>query len=377
MEVIRNLFERKPKEDIMRQYKMLHSKDMFEKILNSLPHSVIIVNDHNQMVFSNQVLLGKIDAKDIFEILSRRPGELFTCVNADKTDGGCGTSEACKYCNILSTLTRAQEQKIKVEDEASLVIKKGDYEVNLDFLVAVTPIMFNDINFYIITLTDISGEKRKQQLESIFFHDIINSVGGIKGLLDISLENTKTDKKKIFRYISKAVDNLLEEIRVQKDLITAEKHQLEVNFEQLSSLKLLKYSVINIESHEIAMHKNILLEDSDDVEFQSDFVLLNRIIINMLKNALEAQKKGDTIRTGCKREGDSVVFYVRNSAYIPEEVQHQIFQRNFSTKEHGRGLGCYSMKIIGEWYLEGEISFESDRQFGTVFYLKVPVGDNG
>jgi len=50
-----------------------------------------------------------------------------------------------------------------------------------------------------------------------------------------------------------------------------------------------------------------------------------------------------------------------------------LFQRSFSSKGSGRGLGTYSMKLFGEKYLDGEVSFESDRIKGTTFTISLPL----
>ena len=38
---------------------------------------------------------------------------------------------------------------------------------------------------------------------------------------------------------------------------------------------------------------------------------------------------------------------------MPDEVKAQIFERSFSTKGRGRGIGTYSIKLLTERYLEG------------------------
>jgi signal transduction histidine kinase len=48
-------------------------------------------------------------------------------------------------------------------------------------------------------------------------------------------------------------------------------------------------------------------------------------------------------------------------------IQLQIFQRFFSTKGPGRGLGTYSMKLFGERYLKGKVDFSSQAPQGTTF----------
>jgi sensor histidine kinase regulating citrate/malate metabolism len=49
----------------------------------------------------------------------------------------------------------------------------------------------------------------------------------------------------------------------------------------------------------------------------------------------------------------------------------QLFQRSFSTKGTGRGIGTYSMKLFGEKYLEGRVDFESTRENGTTFFIEI------
>ena len=65
---------------------------------------------------------------------------------------------------------------------------------------------------------------------------------------------------------------------------------------------------------------------------------------------------------------------MHNGGVIPPEVQARIFQRSFSTKAaRGRGLGTYSMKLLGERYLGGEVSFVSTPETGTVFSIRLPL----
>ncbi len=57
-------------------------------------------------------------------------------------------------------------------------------------------------------------------------------------------------------------------------------------------------------------------------------------------------------------------------------MARRIFQRNFSTKaEAGRGIGTFSMKLLGEEVLGGKVSFTSTENDGTVFVLSHPLYD--
>ena len=79
----------------------------------------------------------------------------------------------------------------------------------------------------------------------------------------------------------------------------------------------------------------------------------------------------------CQEHDEEVVFAVHNTEVMPEEVQLQVFQRSFSTKgQPGRGIGTYSMKLLGERYLGGKVSFTSQPSEGTTFRLAIPKKTN-
>ena len=53
-------------------------------------------------------------------------------------------------------------------------------------------------------------------------------------------------------------------------------------------------------------------------------------------------------------------------------IRLQIFQRSFSTKGAGRGLGTYSVKLLSERYLKGAVGFRSTHAEGTRFFARYP-----
>jgi len=58
---------------------------------------------------------------------------------------------------------------------------------------------------------------------------------------------------------------------------------------------------------------------------------------------------------------------------LDPRVALRVFQRSFSTKAgQGRGLGTFSMKLFGENYLGGRVSFTSLQEAGTTFSLERP-----
>jgi signal transduction histidine kinase len=111
----------------------------------------------------------------------------------------------------------------------------------------------------------------------------------------------------------------------------------------------------------------------DLAELSTDPTLLRRVMGNLLKNALEATEPGQTVTVGCSPALAGVELRVHNPGVMPPEVQLQVFHRSFSTKGPGRGLGSYSVRLLGERYLQGRVSFTSTPGSGTTFRLWLPL----
>ncbi|MBU1735589.1 MAG: ATP-binding protein, partial [Verrucomicrobia bacterium] len=132
-------------------------------------------------------------------------------------------------------------------------------------------------------------------------------------------------------------------------------------------------------NHDVAKGKHLIFRPVDQaISINTDATLLGRVLSNMTKNALEASALGESVTIGFERLDDEEVrFSVHNPAVMPREVQLQIFQRSFSTRGEGRGLGTYSIKLITERYLHGSANFTSKEGEGTFFYVNLPLDGAG
>jgi signal transduction histidine kinase len=95
------------------------------------------------------------------------------------------------------------------------------------------------------------------------------------------------------------------------------------------------------------------------------------VIINLLKNALEATPEQGKVLVGVENLNTRLRFWVRNDGVLPRDVQMQLFQRSFSTKGLGRGIGTYCVRLLTENYLGGKVSFISNETDGTVFNIEL------
>ncbi len=83
---------------------------------------------------------------------------------------------------------------------------------------------------------------------------------------------------------------------------------------------------------------------------------------------------GGTVTIAVRIEDGRAVVEVHNPGEMAEEVKLQLFKRSFSTKSSaGRGIGTYSMKLFGERYLGGKVTFRSSAEGGTAFSFSLPM----
>jgi signal transduction histidine kinase len=194
----------------------------------------------------------------------------------------------------------------------------------------------------------------------------------VRGLLGVIKDESDPEViKDLLNKSEEASQNLLDEIDSQRQIAAAENGDLEVKTESLNTLEFLHSVTSRIKYNTVADKKNIVIDgDSADLQFRSDSNLLQRILINMLKNALEATSQGGVVKVGCYHKEGKLKFSVWNKGVIAPDIQLQIFQRSFSTKGSGRGLGTYSIKLLAERYLKGRVSFVSNTSENTKFILE-------
>lgn len=366
---------RSTKEKILNEYKELKTLGYVSRLIAALPYVATILNKNRQIVFSNDVLLENMNLR-IEDIIGKRPGEALSCMHASTMEAGCGTSEHCQVCGSVNTILKCQESGKTATDECRIRTRneKGQ-EDWLDLEVTATPFAWGNEKFVIFAARDISAEKRKEALERIFFHDVINTAGALQGVVDLLKQIEDPKKIKTFIDLLSAVSHdLTEEILNQKSLLAAENGDLAVQQLEFYLKETLEHIIKEYKRHKIALGKEILFEkEGCEITIQTDPVLLKRVIGNMIKNALEAIADDETVRINCTLSRENVTIRVQNPGCMPDPVRKQIFQRSFSTKGKGRGLGTYSMKLLGEKYLHGKVSFSTSEQDGTTFSLELPL----
>ncbi len=340
-------------------------------LLEAIPEFAIVLNTRRQIVAANSRMLQALGVADMDTLLGARPGEVLHCAFAEDSPNGCGTGKHCASCGAVNAVVDAFCTQSSVARDSHVFTLEGGMEL----LVQATFITIEPCEFVVVAMRDVSSEKRREVLERVFFHDVLNTIGGVYGLSEFLLEEgldpaTELECKRNIHRLSRLV---VEEIVSQRQLLSAERGDLLVQRNEVDLPVLLADVVALYRHHRVAQARTLRLGDVPDITLRTDEQLLRRVLANLVKNALEATAKLGTVTVWAEEREQEMAFMVHNPGTMPAEVQEQIFQRSFSTKaKTGRGVGTYGIKLFTDTYLGGHVSFTSTEQDGTIFTVVLP-----
>jgi signal transduction histidine kinase len=347
--------------------------------LDAIPDIVLVLNQHRQIVFANRALLEYLNCAAA-DVLGLRPGEALDCIHAADEEWGCGTSEFCRMCGAAKAVLQGLAGETAVQ-ECRVTRRPNPADSSresLDLRVHAAPLKFDGQDWVQFVLTDISHEKRRRSLETIFFHDVLNTATAVRAAADLiarrlSGSGVAGGLDGVPIHLQGLAHRLIDEITAQRLLSDAENDELLTKLEHVNASRLLLELAESTSGAE-GSHGRKLRIDLPELApaLNVDATLLRRVLGNMLKNAVEATPAGGTITVGCIDRGTEVEFWMNNPGEIPRHVQLQIFQRSFTTKGAGRGLGTYSMRLLTERYLGGRVNFTSSAAEGVTFRASYP-----
>jgi signal transduction histidine kinase len=205
-------------------------------------------------------------------------------------------------------------------------------------------------------------------------HDIRNPLQAITG--DVYLVKTElasiseSDEKKSaleslqeieknIDYINKIVADLQDFARPLKP--NAEETDLKLIIDELLAKNGLPENV-----------KVSVKVEAEARKIAADSTYINRIIHNLVNNAVQAMPNGGKLTINAYKETKDVVISVKDTGVgISEATKGKLFTPMFTTKAKGQGFGLPVIKRMTE-ALGGTVSFESQEGKGTTFRVRLP-----
>lgn len=353
---------------------MLKGAPLVQEVLDCMPELVCILTSSRQVLLANQAMLVFLGHDGGELSPGSRPGELVQCVHTQDGLHDCGTTSYCIQCGAFRTIMASIGKKERATGECRVTQNVNGKLESLDLYLWCSPVEVEDHTLYILAIVNISDQKRRQALERIFFHDLLNSFSALTSHVQL-LQTAPVDQVHVLaNRLSQATDSLVQEVLAQRDLLLAESDQLIVNPSLINPSQLLQRVADGFASDLLLRDRLLqIAPQSQSVGLIADAVLLKRILVNMAKNGLEASQPGEMVSMGWEMDEKDVRFWVHNPQVIAPEHQLQMFNRSFTTKGSGRGLGTYSMRLLSERYLEGEVGFTSEKDTGTRFWVSLPL----
>lgn len=219
-------------------------------------------------------------------------------------------------------------------------------------------------------------EKEKELRASLFkvTHEIKNPIAVCKGYLDMLDVN---DKKKCIKYIPIIKGEINRTLILMDDFLDYTKIKIEKEeidlvmlLEELDqALKPLFYD------RRIVINYNIPYEE---LYMEADYNRLKQVLINILKNAVEAKdgsKEKSIIEVVVKDLGKDVSIKIKdNGIGMTKEELDKVGQMFFTTKKKGTGLGtCLSKEIVK--LHNGNITYTSKKGEWTLVNITLPKGE--
>ena len=354
--------------ELREQTRELDRSGRLRSLIDSIPGLVAVLNLERQILLANTAWEEMARQLGKQEFVGLRPGEFLSCRWAVSALHGCGTSEACRECGVVQSILCAQGGERAVKECRITSV----YREAFDFRVTASPLEWQGQDYVLTVFSDISDEKRRQALEKIFFHDVLNTAGGISGIAALIADEPELSYE-LKDDLLLSAEMLVSEIKSHRMLLAAENNHLSVECVAVNARVALESARKLYGNHPAATGRKIEIDlGGTGFEVRTDPTILQRILGNMLKNALEATPCGGRVWLGADASPEAFTFWCQNGGEIPHAQALQVFQRSYSTKGSGRGLGTYSMKLLGEKFLRGAVSFTTSAEEGTRFQISLP-----
>lgn len=308
--------------------------------------------NHNARKF-----MGTTSLKNIHELIQQNPA-LFHAINSVES----GKSELYKGSNELYLTIQSTELRIR------------------------------GIDVKLVTLQNIQPELQKQELEAwqnltrVLRHEIMNSITPISSLTStlreiLNQEMTRHDNhyelkeegaddlREGLATIENRSKSLIKFIDAYREYTSLPKPEIQtVRLKDLIE-KVAHFMRTELKKTQIDFQFECL---SEYLTIQADVEMIEQVLINLLKNAIEAlgETKDPRLRLIGRYDENSIkIEVIDNGSGIIKEALEHIFVPFYTTKRSGSGIGLSLSRQIMQMH-NGSITVESEPDVRTIFTLR-------
>ena len=225
----------------------------------------------------------------------------------------------------------------------------------------------------IIAFNDISNEIAENEQQSwaklirVLTHEIMNTVTPISSLSEtlLSFDGLSDDLKNGLSTISQSSKGVIKFVDSYRNLT-----RVAAPVRKAFYFKELAERVISLTREQAAMSGAICTyeEKSEDIILYADEGQITQILINLVKNAVQADARNIVITAQLTLSEQTVISVTNDGLPISRESQDEIFVPFFTTKQEGTGIGLSLSRQIMRLH-NGSLTLTRSDESGTVFTL--------
>lgn len=364
-----------------RLFQELKQEESFrDNVINSMMNGLITVDTEGRIRLANNTA-AQLTGYRQDELLGMNVTDL---IADNRKEGGENP--------VLRTL---QSGRRSYQQEAWITTKDG----RKDPIILNTSFLQNEskeIQGALAVFIDITRIKRME--EQILHLDKLAALGRFSSSIAHEIRNPLTGIAAGIQYLKRAgevaehqqenVDFILEEVNRIDRLIGDLMNVVRIGdliYEETRAETIVKSGVASM--HELAKQKSVSIktEFADERRpLNADADRITQVVINLLKNAIEASRAGGEVVVSVSYPGDVsdvlfdavqdfVIIEVRDSGLgLTEEEKNKVFEPFFSKKSGGTGLGLYVTHSIVERH-GGYIYVDSEYGVGSTFTVYLPL----
>lgn len=325
------------------RHEIIEQEKYFGLMLDHVQTGVVVVEDSGRVNYCNKTALALLGVATFGHIRQLRSVsdslyEIFQSI----TDG---VEERTSYYNESGKMTialTASEAKIGKEN--------------------VRVIAFNDISHEIAENEQESWSK----LIRVLTHEIMNTITPIASLSETLLRYETTEEINAgLETISQSSRGLIKFVESYRNLT-----RIAAPVKKAFFVRDLMDRVIKLTSQQAAEAGGacVFIEKSEDVLLYADENQISQILVNMIKNAFQAEADKVEITAEIDRN-ESVIINVANNGHpISKESRNEIFVPFYTTKQDGTGIGLSLSRQIMRLH-NGTLTLSRSDEKATVFTL--------
>lgn len=349
-------------------FEIANEKSRLNTIIESISSGVLLINKIGEVVYYNKAALQKLNLNEL------RIGEFIL----DK---------------LPDDLSKIINEFIKKEDLSNKSITtqieiKPNGELFVDATCSPVPHSNGSFAGVVIVLKNITDFKKveliKNQFISMVAHELKAPVSAVLGFIQLILDpKINLSKEQHDDFLKRSELRLKGTLDLINDLLDISRMEIKKKYRELKEINIndVIRSIVSIFEIDIAK-KNLKLSlqlEKISETIVADLNEINRLITNIVSNAIKYNKDGGCITINTKQDYNYIIINITDTGIgLRAEEKKELFQEFYRAKNKytksisGTGLGLTIVKRIVEAY-HGTIDVESEFEKGTTIYIKLPI----